>query len=206
MHSKKVFFSLGSLAAGSLAQSSEPFSSDPSCPSSLAELSNAAPSPPAYVQDILPNPTFILGDPEGYASEVCRIATELPASQLSEFGVWGSSLLSYVSSEASSYDALVTKCYATGAQGAAATSYINSIASRAGPLCEVTSTPGGGSGPSNGTSTITPAPTSMATSTGAPNSTTSAMTSIPVGLAAKPTGVLAGAVGAAGLLAAAILL
>ncbi|KAI1360039.1 hypothetical protein F5Y08DRAFT_318164 [Xylaria arbuscula] len=206
MYRNKIIFSLGSLAVGSLAQSSESFSTDPSCLSSLAILGAAAPVPASYIEAILPNPTNILGDPAGYASELCSIAGELPASQLSDFGAWGQSLLSFASAEISSYDALVTKCFATGAEASAATSYIHSIASQTGALCQATSTPGGGSGPSNGTATITSAPTATATSTIVPGNTTSATTSIPVALAARPTGVFAGAVGAAGLLAAAVLL
>lgn len=206
MYGKKVAFSLGFLAAGALAQSSESFSSDPSCPSSLSALGEAAPMPPSNIQTIFPNPTNILGDPAGYASELCSIAAELPASDLSGFGAWGQSLLSFAATELSSYDALVTKCFATGAEAAAATSYIHSIASQTDPLCQVTSTPGGGSGPSNGTATITSVPTTIATSTSVPGNNTSATTSIPVALAARPTGVFAGAVGAAGLLAAAALL
>ncbi|KAI0490262.1 hypothetical protein F4859DRAFT_508069 [Xylaria cf. heliscus] len=201
MPSFKVLLSLGSLAAGSAAQS---FSSDPSCPSSIAALGAAAPPFPSYIEAILPDPANVLKDPWAYASSLCAVATELPADQLSGFAEYGQSLLSFVATELATYDAIVTKCYATGAEAAAATSYIHAIAEQTAPLCQETSAP---SGPSNGTATITSAPTSTGTSISAPaNSTTTGTSTVPIALAARPTGVLAGAVGAAGFLAAAALL
>ncbi|TRX93296.1 hypothetical protein FHL15_005875 [Xylaria flabelliformis] len=201
MHSTKIFLSVGSLAAGSLAQS---FSSDPSCPSSIAALGAAAPPFPSYVLPILPDPTAVLKDPWAYASSLCAVAAELPASELKGFGEYGQSLLSFVATELSVYDAIVTKCYATGAEAAAATSYIHSIASQTAPLCQETSTPSGGLGSSNGTATITSA--AIPTGTGSyPGYSTSGTSTVPIALAARPTGVLAGAMGAAGLLAAAAL-
>ncbi|KAI0546903.1 hypothetical protein F4679DRAFT_587120 [Xylaria curta] len=198
MHSTKIFLSVGSLAAGSLAQS---FSSDPSCPSSIAALGAAAPPFPSYVVPLLPDPTAVLKDPWAYASSLCAVAAELPASELKGFGEYGQSLLSFVATELSVYDAIVTKCYATGAEAAAATSYIHSIASQTAPLCQPTSTPSGGHGPSNGTATIT----SAAGTGGSYPTSTSGTSTVPIALAARPTGALAGAMGAAGLLAAAAL-
>ena len=92
-----------------MAQSSS-FPSDPSCPSSISALGAAAPFPPSYL-------ATILKDPEAYASNLCGLAAELPALQPSGFGAWGQSLLSY--------DALVTKCFVTGPEASAATSYIH---------------------------------------------------------------------------------
>ncbi|TGJ82415.1 hypothetical protein E0Z10_g6332 [Xylaria hypoxylon] len=143
MHSTKVFLTLSSLAAGSLAQN-ETFSSDISCPSSLSAIAAAAPTFPAFLVTQLPSPDGILADPWAYASSLCGIASELPAEQLSEFGEFGESLLQFVATELSSYDALVTKCFATGAEAAAATSYIHSIAAQTAPLCLETSTPSAG--------------------------------------------------------------
>ncbi|KAJ8121803.1 hypothetical protein ONZ43_g1837 [Nemania bipapillata] len=162
MHSIKVILTLGSLAAGSLAQS-ESFSSDSSCPSSLSAIAAAAPTFPAFLVTQLPSPDGILKDPWAYASSLCAIASKLPASELSEFGEFGGSLLQFVATELSSYDALVTKCFATGAEAAAATSYIHSIASQTAPLCQQTSTPSGGNS-SNGT-TMAPATSSIGVST-----------------------------------------
>ncbi|KAI0100281.1 hypothetical protein GGR51DRAFT_533060 [Nemania sp. FL0031] len=203
MHSFKVFFSLGSLAAGSLAQS-ESFSSDPSCPSSIAALGAAAPTFPAFLVPLLPDPADVLKDPWAYASSLCKVATELPASELSEFGEFGGSLLNFVATELSSYDAIVTKCYATGAEAAAATSYIHSIAAQTAPLCQQTSS--AASYPSNGTAAITSAPVPTSTSISTPGNSTTSTSMIPIALAARPTGLLTGAVGAAGILAAAVLL
>ncbi|KAI1736628.1 hypothetical protein F4680DRAFT_252577 [Xylaria scruposa] len=199
MHSTKIFLSLGSLAAGSLAQS---FSSDPSCPSSIAALGAAAPPFPSYVIPLLPDPTNVLKDPWAYASSLCAVAANLPASELAGFGEYGQSLLNFVATELPVYDAIITKCYATGAEAAAATSYIHSIASQTAPLCEPTSTP---SGASNGTATITSAATPTGTGGSYPGYSTSSTSTVPIALAARPTGVLAGAMGAAGLLAAAAL-
>ncbi|KAI0868900.1 hypothetical protein GGS24DRAFT_506317 [Hypoxylon argillaceum] len=159
MHGIKVFLSLTSLAAGSLAQN-QTFSSDTSCPSSLSALAAAAPTFPAFLIPLLPGPDGILKDPWAYASSLCQVASELPASELGEFGVFGGELLSFASAELSSYDALVTKCFATGADAAAATSYIHSIVAQTAPLCQQTSTPSAGSAPSNGSATITSAPSS----------------------------------------------
>ncbi|KAI1121995.1 hypothetical protein F5Y10DRAFT_255091 [Nemania abortiva] len=203
MHSIKVLISLGSLAAGSVAQS-QSFSSDPSCPSSISALGAAAPTFPAFLIPLLPDPTDVLKDPWAYASSLCEVASELPASQLSEFGEFGGSLLNFVATELSSYDAIVTKCYATGAEAAAATSYIHSIAAQTAPLCQQTNTPSVGNYPSNGTATITSAPATS--TTGFPGNTTSGTSTIPIALAARPTGLLASAVGAVGVLAAAVLL
>ncbi|KAI1746625.1 hypothetical protein F4782DRAFT_43290 [Xylaria castorea] len=202
MHSTKIFLSLGSLAAGSLAQS---FSSDPSCPSSIAALGAAAPPFPSFVIPLLPDPTNVLKDPWAYASSLCAVAANLPASELKGFGEYGQSLLSFVATELPVYDAVITKCYATGAEAAAATSYIHSIASQTAPLCEVTSTPSGGHGPSNGTATITSATIPTGTGISYPSYSASGTSTVPIALAARPTGVLAGAMGAAGLLAAAAL-
>ncbi|KAI1122773.1 hypothetical protein F5Y10DRAFT_253229 [Nemania abortiva] len=205
MYTTKVFLSIGSLAAVSLAQS---FPSDPSCQSSLADLGAAAPSIPPAVAAIMPDSANILKDPAGYASTLCSIAAELPASELSEFGAYGQSLLHFASVEISSYDALVTKCFATGAEATSATNYIHSIVSQTAPLCQETGVSSGGNGPSNGTATITAAPTStpISTLTARTNSTTSATTLlIPTAAAVRPAGVFAGAAGVAGILAAALL-
>ncbi|KAI0965207.1 hypothetical protein F4678DRAFT_485504 [Xylaria arbuscula] len=160
MHSIKLFLSLGSFAAVSLAQNF----SNAACSSSWAALEAAAPQPATEIRAILPDTVSILEDPAGYASSLCEAAAELPASELSEFADWGQSLLSFASVEISSYDALVT-CFATGAAAvSSARSYINSIASQTAPLCEATTTSTAlttstrGSGSCGGRATITAAP------------------------------------------------
>ncbi|KAI3316654.1 hypothetical protein HD806DRAFT_517065 [Xylariaceae sp. AK1471] len=199
---KASLFSIGSLTVGSLAQS---FSSDPACPSSLIVFGAAAPVLPSSLETILPNPASILRDPEDYASSLCKVAAELPASQLAEFASWGQSLLRFASTDLSTYDALVTKCFATGAEAAAATSYIHSIVSQTAPLCQMTSTPGGKTGSSNGTTTITPAPTPTSLSI-SPRGNSSTTTMVVTGLATKPTSMFAGVAGVVGLLATMALL
>ncbi|KAI1194467.1 hypothetical protein F5X97DRAFT_310960 [Nemania serpens] len=202
MHAVKLFLSLGPLAAGSLAQS---FSSDPSCTSSILSLYKAAPSPPPYVASVLPDPASAFKYPWDYASSLCEIASDFPASQLSGFSDWGQSLLSYAATELPGYDALVTNCYATGAEAASATSYIHSIASQTAPLCDAISTPSGGNGPSNETATITKGPTSTATSYSYPGYS-SATSAVVTGLATKPAGMFGSAASIVVLLAAVVLL
>ncbi|KAI1113852.1 hypothetical protein F5Y14DRAFT_441605 [Nemania sp. NC0429] len=200
----KLISSLGLFAAGSLAQS---FTSDPSCPSSILSLYKAAPSAPPYIATILPDPASAFKYPWEYASSLCEIANEFPASQLSGFASWGQALLGYAATELPEYDALVTKCYATGAEAASATSYIHSIASQTGPLCEVTSapSPSGMNGVSNGTATLTTAPTStIASISFQVNSSTTPI--VATGSAAKPIKMFASATSLAALLAAVALL
>ncbi|KAI1192269.1 hypothetical protein F5B17DRAFT_380046 [Nemania serpens] len=203
MHAIKLFLSLSPLAAVSPAQS---FSSDPSCPSSILSLYAAAPTAPPYVASVLPDPSNAFKYPWDYASSLCAIAAEFPASELSGFASWGQSLLSYAATELPEYDALVTKCYATGAEAASATSYIHSIASQTGPLCKVTTAPSGGNGVSNGTAAITTAPTSTGTSGSYPGSSSSTTLVVVTGLATKSTCAFAGVASVAILLATMALL
>ncbi|KAJ3569759.1 hypothetical protein NPX13_g5969 [Xylaria arbuscula] len=141
----------------------------------------------------------LLLDPAGYVSSLCSVAGKLPSSVLYNFGTYGSELLEFVATEIDSYDGVVTKCIATGDQGASITSYIHSIASHPGELCKAQATA------SNGTASITPYPTPTGNSTattgnGLPTS------SISLGGAAMPTGVLTGAAAVGGLLGAVALL
>ncbi|KAI1418841.1 hypothetical protein F5Y12DRAFT_721563 [Xylaria sp. FL1777] len=210
MHSTKVFFPIAALAGASLAQTfasqgcSATFSSlrdgGPTLPAALSPYLAGAMSP---VQTISGTPTTLSGDtledPEAYVELLCGVATELPSSVLPDFYTWGADLLSYGSVHISEYDAFVTQCVTTGAAAATITSYLNSILTGTGGLCQPTATPGGAP---NGTVSTTPAPTATGT-----NSTSSvSTTSVVIAAAARPTGVLVGAVAMGGLLGAAILL
>ncbi|KAI3325822.1 hypothetical protein HD806DRAFT_458032 [Xylariaceae sp. AK1471] len=212
MYNAKVLLSVAALVGVSRAQ----MYTDPVCNSSYEALLAAAPTPPpALISALGSSPESaalfnpdILGDPMGFTEELCSIAAELPASVLSDFGAWGSSLLSYASVEISSYDAFITQCVTTGEAAASLTSFINSIATATnGPLCpQITSAPGSG-GASNSTITITSTPTAAPTNTyPAGSSSGSTSSSIPTAAAARPTGVFAGAAAMAGLLGAAALL
>ncbi|KAI0197811.1 hypothetical protein F4808DRAFT_286738 [Astrocystis sublimbata] len=202
MHSTKVLVTLGSLAAGSLAQSqSESFTTDPSCLSSIKALYANGPALPDSLTTILPQPDDLLAHPADYASTLCAIAQTLPPQLLSDFGDYGVSVLAFASREISSYEAIVTKCFTTGPEASAATSYFESLASATGAICPIT-------GSSSGTASITPAPTSMPTvsSTAAPGNGSTATSSIPVAAAARHEGLIAGALAAAGALVISALL
>ncbi|KAI1308629.1 hypothetical protein F5Y03DRAFT_93735 [Xylaria venustula] len=210
MYNSKVLLAAAAFTGASMAQTSTVFP-DPGCSSSVDALVAKAPTIPADVASALAavetganaiQASNLLQSPDAYVAELCSAAAELPQSALVDFGAWGSSLLNFAATEIDSYDGIVTKCVATGAEGASITSYIHSIASNPGKLCQdQTGTP------SNGTATIT---SSYPTATGGSNSTTtgssSPSSSIPVAGAARPTGVLAGAAAIAGLIGAVALL
>ncbi|KAI0431725.1 hypothetical protein F5Y09DRAFT_304125 [Xylaria sp. FL1042] len=201
MYNAKVLLSVAAFTGASMAQTSTPFPA-PDCASSITALVAAAPTIPPDVltafDALAPNGDVsslnLLASPSAYVDQICSIANALPASALPEFGKWGSSLLEFAATEISSYDGIVTKCVATGAEGAAITSYIHSIASHPGELCQITRSP------SNGTATITSYPNPTGNGTSTPTS------SIPVAGAARPTGVLAGAAALGGLIGAVALL
>lgn len=208
MYNVKVFFlSVATFAAASIAQTSTLFP-DPACSSSRSAIIAAAPTIPPNVNsallDISPNGADPAGgdlllNPASYVSSLCSVAGKLPSPVLSNFGAYGSALLEFVATEIDSYDGVITKCIATGEQGASITSYIHSIASYPGELCKAQSTP------SNGTASITPYPTptsngTATTSAGLPTS------SISLAGATMPTGIFAGAAAVGGLLGAVALL
>ncbi|KAI0459495.1 hypothetical protein F5B21DRAFT_511219 [Xylaria acuta] len=203
MYNNKILLPVAALAGASLAQS---FSSDQSAcaastsrliaggPTLPAELSpylagplgggNGATTTSAYASTTLPPDT--LADPDGYVSVLCSVAAELPSSLLPPFQSWGSGLLKYGSSHISEYDAYVTECVTTGPAAATITSYLHSILTGTGGLCQPTSAPGGAS---NGTA-----------------STSTSATLVPTAAAARPTGVIAGAAALGGLIGAVALL
>ncbi|KAJ2994316.1 hypothetical protein NUW58_g1585 [Xylaria curta] len=86
------------------------------------------------------------------------------------------------------YDEVVTKCVTTGTAASSITSFLHSIVSNPDGLCQPTATPTG----SNGTASVTITPYPTSTPTG--NSTNPGTTSIPVAAAARPAGVLTGAI------------
>ncbi|KAI8944017.1 hypothetical protein F4801DRAFT_573125 [Xylaria longipes] len=213
MYNKKALLPVAVLAGASLAQTTLDQSACDSirnsfianAPTAAPELlpyvaaplgiGNSATSTAANASTTLPPDT--LEDPEGYVSLLCSVAADIPSSLLPEFQSWGSGLLSYGSVHISDYDAFVTECVTTGAAAATITSYLNSILTGTGGLCQPTSAPG--SAP-NGTLS-TPAPTATGT-----NSTSTSATSVPTAAAARPTGVLAGAAALGGLIGAVALL
>ncbi|KAI0521758.1 hypothetical protein F5B22DRAFT_500854 [Xylaria bambusicola] len=205
MYNTKVLLSVAVFAGVSIAQTSTPFP-DPACASSVTALVAAAPTVPADVAAAIeaeysggadPN-LNLLQDPAAYVSLLCGVAAELPPPALSNFKTFGSSLLAFAATELASYDGIVTKCVTTGAAAASITSYIHSIASFPGQLCNVVASP------TNGTSSAPPYPT--ATGNGTTTSTGLPTSSISMAGAAMPTGVLAGAAAVGGLLGAVAML
>ncbi|KAH8156536.1 hypothetical protein CIB48_g11707 [Xylaria polymorpha] len=207
---KKVLLPVAALAGASLAQSYP----DPSaCSASRSSFIANAPTFPPELTPYLEAPLFsggqtapgatatlppdTLADPSAYVEVLCSVAAELPSSLLPAFQTWGSGLLSYGSVHISQYDDFVTQCVTTGSAAATITSYLNSILTATGGLCQPTSAPGG---ESNGT-----ASTPAATVTGA-NSTSTSATLVPTAAAARPTGVLVGAAAMGGLIGAVALL
>jgi hypothetical protein len=213
MYSTKVLFGVVAFAGASLAQSFL----DPTCTQIESSLIAAAPTMAPELSAYLAGPIGLasttnsglqsaaaatatlppdtLADPEGYVELICGIAAELPSSLLPDFQSWGAGLLSYGHAHMSEYDAFVTQCITTGEAAATLTSYLNSLLTATGGLCMPTATP---SGASNGTASITSAPTA----TGTNSNTTYPVTAA----AARPTGVLVGAAVMGGLIGAAALL
>ena len=196
MHSTKVLLAVAAFRSAAMAQTSTLFP-DPSCSSSIYALIAAAPTTPpevdAALTEISPGFTVpaedLLSRPTKYVSELCSIATQLPAPVLSQFGTWGADLLSFAATEITSYDWIVTRCATTGAAAASITSYLHSIASHPGELCKAETNPTNGT-----TSAPYPTPTGnrTTTSTGLPTS------SVSLGGASMPTNAFAGAAAAVG--------
>ncbi|KAI0503213.1 hypothetical protein F5B22DRAFT_662231 [Xylaria bambusicola] len=203
MHNTKVLLAVASFGSA-LAQTSTRFP-DPGCSSSIYALIAAAPTTPPEVDAALTeiSPSFtipaedLLSRPSVYASELCSIATQLPAPVLSKFGTWGSELLAFAATEIASYDWIVTMCHTTGEAASSITSYLHSIASNPGELCKVEANHTNGT-----TSTPYPTPTGneTTTSTGLP------ISSVSLAGASMPTGFPTGAAAIGGLLGAVALL
>ncbi|KAI0469135.1 hypothetical protein F4859DRAFT_488685 [Xylaria cf. heliscus] len=209
MHYINVLISLGALMGATTMAQEFP---DPACASSRSELRDAAPTPPPSLEPFLsveagknqsqgaPDAEILLSNPDIYVQQVCNLVSSLPTSVLGDFQSWGASHLSFASVEISSYDAIVTKCIATGAAAASITSYIHSIVSSPEALCQPTSTTSG----KNGTASIMPYPTP--TGNGTTPNTGVPTTSIPAAAAARHTGALACGVAVGGLVGALALL
>ncbi|KAI1819848.1 hypothetical protein F4861DRAFT_525383 [Xylaria intraflava] len=180
------------------------------CTRSYAKILAGAPTPPAQLASAITS--FAggfrqTGSPNANPlSEACEFSSGLPSTLRSDFDAYATKVISYVSVSSSEIDALITNCVATGAQGASLTSIVNSLATHTGALCQAT-------GITNGTTTATSAPTTTqtggvgtGTATGTTATTSPATTTGQTGAGSKPTGVLAGAAAAAGVLGAAVLL
>ncbi|KAI0544883.1 hypothetical protein F4679DRAFT_563349 [Xylaria curta] len=220
MYNSKALLSAALLTGASVAQSSSE-SNDAQCTQSYISLIAGAPTPDgqlasaitSYASGVAQSATATDANPLAIATQVCDFSSNLPSSLQSDFDAYVTQVISYVSASSSAIDAVITNCVATGAEGAAYTSLVNSFAAQTGPLCAPTGTTtstviGTGtstpSGASNGTTTFvtgTPSPSSTGVNGGGASS------SVPTGAAAMPTAILGGAAAAAaGLLGAIALL
>ncbi|KAI1817783.1 hypothetical protein GGS20DRAFT_455056 [Poronia punctata] len=154
----------------------------------------------------MPTPT----NPLELVGQVCSFSSQLPQSLQSEFNDYASEVVSYVSAQSSELDAVITNCIATGGGSEADryTSLVNSLATHTGPICaDATTTGGNGTASSTGTPSTTITSGTFTTTVGGGGATGNPpSTDSPTGGAAAPTGFLAGAAAAAGVLGAAILL
>ncbi|TRX98270.1 hypothetical protein FHL15_000915 [Xylaria flabelliformis] len=213
MYNSKALLSAALLTGASVAQTSSE-SSDAQCTQSYVSLLAGAPTPDgqlasaitSYASGIVQSATAATDvNPLAYATQVCDFSSSLPSSLQSDFDAYVTQVISYVSASSSAIDAVITNCVATGAEGAAYTSLVNSFAAHTGPLCAAaTGTTTGlatGTGIPSGTANST---TTFVTGTPTPSSTGvnggGASSSVPTGAAAMPTAVLGGAAAAAGLL------
>ncbi|KAI0969928.1 hypothetical protein F4678DRAFT_141430 [Xylaria arbuscula] len=254
MYTKKALLSAAVLTSTAVAQTSSTSSSSSAsstdnalaCTRSYASLLAGAPTPSSDLAAAITSYASSAGqsatangagnqDPQAVLTQACSFSSQLPSSLQSQFDAYATSLLSYVSASSSYIDAVITDCIATGDQGASYTSFVNSLATHSGPLCQATGGAGG-----NGTSSSTGGSSSTGSGTGATQtssgtgtggsgggsttttggvggagggSTTTTgggnggSTSSPsTGAAAAPTALYGGAAAAAGILGAAILL
>ncbi|KAI0116524.1 hypothetical protein GGR51DRAFT_501656 [Nemania sp. FL0031] len=214
MYNTKILLPLAVLAGVSSAQTTTTDSAQ--CQSKVNALLAAAPTPSPELSSYFDSAAAtlsaaggLLDAPDVYVTGLCALATALPSSLQSEFRDYGSSLLSFASAEISSYDAIVTECVTTGPVASSITSYLHSIASEAGHLCqEQTITTTVYNNVTSGASTPYPTATSGGASGSGSGvrSTASSSTLVPTGAAARPSGVFAGAAAVGGILGAVALL
>ncbi|KAI0408937.1 hypothetical protein F4802DRAFT_305040 [Xylaria palmicola] len=239
MYNTKALLALATLTGASVAQQTTGGggdaggSSDASCTASYASLLAGAPTPSgelasaitSYASGAVQTATESGGgsggggggaNPLAIATQVCSFSSQLPESLQSEFDAYVTSVRSYVSASTSAIDAVITDCVATGAEGDAYTSLVNSFATETGPLCgAAATTTGGNNGTATATTTGTGGAGGVGTGTSGATTTTAAgtteggggaTTSIPTAAAAVPTAVFGGVVAAAGFLGAVALL
>ncbi|KAI1197734.1 hypothetical protein F5X97DRAFT_324156 [Nemania serpens] len=109
---------------------------------------------------------------------------------------WASEITSFDRDHISVYDTFITDCISTGAAGATVASYINSVLTATGNICQATATPSGvGSAAGAGPISTTPAPTA----TGINYNPSNTAISVAIAGAFKTTGILVGAAAMGGL-------
>ncbi|KAI0435781.1 hypothetical protein F4803DRAFT_567379 [Xylaria telfairii] len=165
----------------------------------------AGPTTPAAVLSFLATqtnskPPLATFDPKGHQDEICSILDELPASLVPEFVTYIVSVLSFGRASSTVLLNLATNCEPED-KVASVTDYIYAMLTPTGNPCKVTPAPGGAA---NSTYPTSPAPTGTSYFSSPGNTTYP--TSIVTAAAARPTGVLLGAVAMGGVLGAAALL
>lgn len=209
MHSTKILLPVAALTGATLAAQSGFL--QPECTASQSSLIAAAPAVPTALSKYFELPATVtetggvstitlppstLEDPEAYVDVLCNAAGELASSDLAEFKSWGEALLSYGSVHLTDYNNFVTDCVTSGPAASTITSYLNSILTATGGLCqEATPTP---SPSSNGTGSGSSYPTSSGAG--------SSSSPVPTAAAARATGALAGAAAMGGLIGVVALL
>ncbi|KAI0198156.1 hypothetical protein F4808DRAFT_436686 [Astrocystis sublimbata] len=140
-----------------------------------------------------------LGHPVEYQSRICSLANAIPTSLLPAFASFAADTRSFGAAHINDYDAYISTCVTTG--DAEATRSIVHEQVFGNVECPQPTTTAG----MNGT---TPAPTASPypTATGMGNSTMPTTSMIPIAGAARPTGVVAGAVVLGGLIGVVALL
>ncbi|KAI8628840.1 hypothetical protein F5Y19DRAFT_435063 [Xylariaceae sp. FL1651] len=188
MYHTKVLLSVAAFAGAALAQNS---SHDATCKSAILSLMEEMPQATGELGASLTS--YASGAP---ITDVCAFSKQLPSSLQGDFSSHVASIISFVSASSSAIDAVITECNTGGPAAIAAfTSYVNAVGTHTGPLCTMTSAPSSGNGTTNGTASVTSAPT--------PSSNVS---SIPTAAAPRHTGLFAGAAGVIGVLGAVALL
>lgn len=220
LFNKQTILPITALAGSCLAQASSG-GSGAECTRSYASLLLGAPTPTgplgsaltSYASSVAQNAGASSGsaapNPLAIATQVCDFSSQLPNSLQSEFDAYATSVISYVSASSADIDAVITNCLATGSEGAAYTSIVNSLATHTGPLCSGSGSGGGGTAtgtPSFSDTVITPTPTSTGGEGGGSGGGSGETSSVPTAAAAQPTAFLGGVAAAAGLLGAVALL
>ncbi|TGJ78593.1 hypothetical protein E0Z10_g10167, partial [Xylaria hypoxylon] len=193
MYNKNVLLAVAALTATSLAQSSSSSSDDPACTQSYVSLLAGAPTPGSELASAITSyasaeqqslSSEAAANPLGLVTQVCDFSSGLPSSLQSEFDSYATSVISYLSASSSEIDAVITNCVATGSEGDAYTSYVNSFATHTGPLCSAT---GSSTGIITPSSTPTASETGSITTGGGGSATTDVTTTPSTDAAAQPT-------------------
>ncbi|KAI1337454.1 hypothetical protein F5Y15DRAFT_390461 [Xylariaceae sp. FL0016] len=207
MYAFKVFGAAAALAATASAQQA-------TCAAELASITQALPTPTntelasSLAQGQVPTTDAVAGL-ASLVADFCGPESTLASSLYSDYEVYLTSIVSYVSASSSTIEAYLTICVATDAAGSSSlASVVSKVASISGPYCQSTTAAnatstatGSASGASNSTITATATSTDAVGTTGTTDvasittgtESSTGTTSSQSALAAKPTGGMMGA-------------